>query len=71
MQLALLLQEGFLELWLAGGFSQVVAWWGLLFSCSVWAAHCSGFSCCRTQALELIGSVVVAHGLSNPIACGI
>jgi len=44
---------------------------GLPFSCSVWASHCSGFSCCKAQALELGGSVVVAHGLSNPAACGL
>ena len=44
---------------------------GLLFSCSVWASHCDGFSCCRAQALEHAGfsscgvgrSVVVAHML--------
>ena len=29
--------------------------WGLLFSCGVWASHCSGFSCCRSQALGLLG----------------
>ena len=54
-----------------GGFSPVMAGWGLLFSCSVWASHCSGFSHRRAQALELTGSVVVAHGLGNPAACGI
>ena len=37
--------------------------WGLLSSCDVLASHCSGFSYCRAQALEL-----VAHRLS---ACGI
>ena len=44
---------------------------GLLSSCSVWASHCDGFSCCRAQALEHSGfsscgvgrSVVVAHML--------
>ena len=44
---------------------------GLLFSCSVLASHRSGFSCCRTWALELEGSVVVAHGLSCSVSCGI
>ena len=43
--------------------------WGLLFSCSArellsrcgaWVSHCDGFSCCGVQALELVGSVVVA-----------
>ena len=33
-------------------------------SCSAWAFHCHGFSCCRAQAL--------GHGLSSyPEACGI
>ena len=40
-------------------------------SCSVWASHCNGFSCCRAQALGHAGSVVVVHGLSCPVACGI
>ena len=74
-------------LWLAGS-SLVHAWtfsscseqW-LLFSCSVWAPHCSGFSCCKAQTLgaqisvgthvrlQSAGSLVVAHGLSYPMAC--
>ena len=29
--------------------------WGLLSSCGVRAAHCSGFSCCRAWALEHVG----------------
>ena len=29
--------------------------WGLLSSCSVWASHCSDFSCCGAQALECVG----------------
>ena len=58
--------------------------WGLLSSCSVWASHSGGFSCCRAQALGLLGSrscssrtlestgsIVVAHGLSCSTACGI
>ena len=40
------------------------------FNCSKGTSHCSGFSC-RTQALEYLGSVVVAHGLSCSRACGI
>ena len=28
------------------------------------AIHCSGFSCCRSQALGVQTSVVVPHGLS-------
>ena len=39
---------------------------GLLSSCSVMASHCSGFSCCGA-----LGSVVVAYGLSCPVACWI
>ena len=35
MQLALLLQEGFLELWLAGGFSRVVAYRRVFSSCGM------------------------------------
>ena len=45
--------------------------WRLFSSCRVWASHCGGFSCCRLQALECLGSVVVAHGFSCPLACGI
>ena len=29
--------------------------WGLLSSCSVWAARCGGFSCCRARALGCAG----------------
>ena len=35
------------------------------------ATPCGGFSFCRVQALEHVGSVVVARGLSCPEACGI
>ena len=55
---------------------------GLLFVVGgVQASHCSGFSCCRAQAPVVAarglkgywssGSLVVAHGLSCRIACGI
>ena len=56
---------------------------GLLSSCGVHASRCSGFSCCGTWALGCVGfsscssrpqstgSVVVAHGVICPIACGI
>ena len=44
---------------------------GLLSSWDVWASLCSGFSCCRAQALGVQASVVVAHGLSCSVACGI
>ena len=52
-------------------------------SCGVPASLCVGFSCCRAQALGRMncsscnswapeqGSVVVVHGLSCPVACGI
>ena len=58
--------------------------WGLLPNCGMRASRCRGFSCCGTQAVGLSGSgvvapglkgvtdsVVVAHGLSYPEACGI
>ena len=38
----------------------------LFFGCAV-----SSFSSCGAQALEHMGSVVVAHGLNCPTACGI
>ena len=44
--------------------------WGLISSCGMQASHCGGFSCCRTLA-GCAGSVVVAHGLSCPMACGV
>ena len=39
--------------------------WGLLSSCGAPASHCSGFSCCWTQALGAWASVVLAPGLEN------
>ena len=56
---------------------------GAPLCCGARASHCSGFSCCRAQALGMqasvvaarglqsAGSVVVAHGLSCSTACGI
>ena len=44
---------------------------GLLPSCGARASLCSGFSCCRAQALGVQASVVVAHGLSCSVACWI
>ena len=43
--------------------------WGLLSSCWAQASHCSGFSCCRAQALGTWASEVVAHWLSCPVVC--
>ena len=40
---------------------------GLLSSCSGRASHCSGFSCCRAQALGYGASAVAARGLNS---CG-
>ena len=40
---------------------------GLLSSCSAWASHRGGFSCCGAQALDTQASVVAAQGL---ISCG-
>ena len=34
------------------------------------ASRCRGFSCCRVCALDRVGSEIVAHGLSCPMACG-
>ena len=61
--------------------------WGLLCSYSAWASHCGGFSCRGAQALgcmgfssfsvvaadwlQSTGSVVVLHGPSCPVPCGI
>ena len=39
--------------------------------CSAWASPYSDFSCCGAQSLGCGSSVVVAHGLSCPMACGI
>ena len=63
-----LLYEGFLQLW--GGRAPL--------GCSVWASRCSGFSCgaqgsmvCGHHWLQHMGSVVIAHGLSCSMVCGI
>ena len=50
---------------------------GAALCCGKWASHCSGFSCCRAQALGVqasvadLGSVVVVHELSCLMTCGI
>ena len=44
---------------------------GLLSGCGAGASHCGGFSCCDARALGAWASVVVAHSLSCPMACGI
>ena len=45
---------------------------GVLFSsCSGQASHCSGFSCCRAQALRCASSVAAALELSCPGGCEI
>ena len=54
---SLLLHVGFLQLQRVGA----------TLSCGAWASHCGGFSCCRTCALGVRASVVVARGLSS---CG-
>ena len=41
---------------------------GATLCCGAWASHCSGFSCCRAQALGTQASVVVTHGLRS---CGL
>ena len=40
---------------------------GATLRCGARASHCSGFSCCRAQALGAQASVVVVRGLSS---CG-
>ena len=52
-------------------------------SCGAWASHCSGFSRCRAWVLGCVGFrscssqvrehrlIVVAHGFSFSLACGI
>ena len=40
-------------------------------SCGAQVSHCGGFSCCGAWALGTQASVVVAHGLSCSVACGI
>ena len=56
---------------------------GATLRCAVRASHCHGFSCCGAWSigarasvvvahrLQRAGSVVVAHGLSCSVACGI
>ena len=44
--------------------------WRLLSHWGAQASHCGGFSL-WTSGPRLVGSVVVAHGLSCPAACGI
>lgn len=44
---------------------------GLLCSCGTWASCCSGLFHFRTGALGHVGSVVVAHRVNCPRACGI
>ena len=45
----------------------LVAVSGVTLCCSAQASHCGEFSCCRTRALGVRASVVVACGLSS---CG-
>ena len=46
-------------------------WVGIPSTCSVQAYYCGDSSCCRARALECMGSVAVAQGLSRPMACEI
>ena len=46
-------------------FSLVVVGAGLFSNCVMQASHCSGFSCCRAQALGCPGFIVVAPGFSS------
>lgn len=49
----------------ARGLSSWACEWGLLSNCGLWAAHCSGFSCCRAWPLGAPASVVVTRELSS------
>ena len=49
------------------GQRDALTFWTLLIA----HTHCSGFSCCRAQAVGREGAVVVVHGLSYFTACGI
>ena len=44
---------------------------GLLSSCSARASHGGGFPCWGAGDLRSVGSVLVLHGLSCPVALGI
>ena len=44
---------------------------GPLSSCSAWASHCSGFSCCRVWTLGRSDSVVLVHWLGCFMVCGV
>ena len=41
----------------------------LLSSCSAQTSHCGGFPCCQAWSLGHMGSVIVAHRPSCPMAC--
>ena len=45
--------------------------WAWTFSSCSATSDWGGFSCCGAQALGCKGSVVAAHGLSCPAACGL
>ena len=45
-------------------FSSSSEWW-LLSSCSVWASHCGGLSCCRALAPGAWASAVAVRGLQQ------
>ena len=62
---AVLKEVSFIYLWPCWAF---VAVWAFS-SCSVWASHCSSFSCCWLTGTQ--ASAVVVHKLSCPGACGI
>ena len=48
-----------------------IAWAGATFSWGARTSHGGGFSCCGPQALGAWALVVVVHGLSCSVACGI
>ena len=44
---------------------------GPTLCCNMRASHCDGFSCCEAIGSRCLCSVVLAHGLSCSVACGI
>ena len=55
-----------LDLCCCAGVFATCGEWGLVSSCSGWASHCSGFSCCRAWVLglDLSSCGTVVQGLA-------
>ena len=61
----------FKKLFMAVLHLSLVAAHGAALYCCGQASHGCSFPCCRAQALRVWASVVVAHGPSCPVVCGI